>query len=65
MYLSMRERAFVRRRWQKIAGPVQLRDPFVRRLAYPGGKKSYSHAQYLKAAVALGPTELLSGEADR
>lgn len=54
MYFTMRERAFARRRWQRIAGPVQLRDPFVRRLAYPGEKKSYLHAHYLKAAVALG-----------
>ena len=46
----LRERTFVRRRWQKIAGPVQLRDPSVRLLACPGGKKSYSHVHYLKAA---------------
>ena len=50
----MRERAFVHRRWRKIAGPVQLRGLSVRRLACPEGKKSYSHTHYLKAAVVWG-----------
>ena len=49
---ATQERAFVRRRRQEIAGPVQPRNPFERRLAYPGGKKSCSHAHYLEAAVA-------------
>ncbi len=54
MDFAVRERAFVRRRWQRIVGPVQLRNPFVRQLAYPGGTKSCSHAHCLKAAVAWG-----------
>ena len=54
MDFSWRESALIRRRWQRIGGPVRLRDPSVRQLAYPGGKKSYSHTHYLKAALAWG-----------